>query len=98
MMGYWNQGILQGAGGPLRGAIGAARAPAAAGRGNRALPEVQPLGENGVLLDAADAVEEDGPLPAFHCGEKGPGQRGRGRNRARESEGDSPMKTDSRTP
>lgn len=40
---------------------------------------MQPLGEDGVLLDAADAVEEDGPLAAFHCGEKEKSQGGRRR-------------------
>lgn len=82
MMGYWNQGILRGEGGPLlpRGGRAGAGIGGWGVGGSWALPEMQPLGEDGVLLDAADAVKEDGPLAAFHCGEKGHGQGGRRRN------------------
>lgn len=84
-----------------RAPTGAGTARPRSGRGSWALPEVQPLGEDGVLLHAADPVEEDSPLAAFHCEERGgsgavsaggglPGEGGVGR--------DSPMNTDSRTP
>lgn len=56
------------------GALGA-KAPPGRGigwgpGGGRALPEVQPLGQDGVLLHTANAVEEDGALAALHCGDR----------------------------
>lgn len=37
------------------------------GLGPRHLPEVEALGQDGVLLHSPDAVEENGSVPAFHC-------------------------------
>lgn len=97
MMGYWNQGILR----EWRHVRGEGPAGPGRGPGGRALPEVQPLGQDGVLLHAADAVEEDGALAALHCGESGGlVSAGGGSEGSEELWGGlhSPMKTDSRTP
>lgn len=37
------------------------------GPGPRPLPEVEALGQDGVLLHSPDPVEENGSVPAFHC-------------------------------
>lgn len=38
------------------------------------LPKVKSLGQDCVLLHAADPVKEDGSMATFHCGERGGNQ------------------------